>query len=72
MRALGFMIGAPTSYEFMERYVDQILNKHKDKQFIHMMSVYLAKLAQHHESFISKKPSLMGASTVYVALKICE
>jgi len=31
MRALGFMVGAPTSYEFMERYVDQILNKHKDK-----------------------------------------
>jgi len=36
------------------------------------MSIYLAKMALHHEYLCTKKSSLIGASSIYVALKICE
>lgn len=73
IRTLGFMIGgAPTPLEFLESYLEQILCSHKEKEFIHMMSIYLAKMAIHHEKLCSKSSSLLGASAIYVALKICE
>jgi hypothetical protein len=31
LRVLGFKLGAPTSFEFLEKYVDEILFKHSDK-----------------------------------------
>lgn len=37
-----------------------------------LMSQYLGKMGLHHEGLCSKKPSLLGAASVYVALKICE
>ncbi len=36
------------------------------------MSVYLAKMSVHHEHLSTKKTHLIGASAIYVALKICE
>ena len=36
------------------------------------MAIYLAKMAVHHENFSTKNVSLIGASSIYVALKICE
>ena len=36
------------------------------------MSVYLAKMATHHHNLCTKKSSLIGTSSIYVALKICE
>ena len=36
------------------------------------MSVYLGKLALHHENLCAKQQSLLATSTIYVALKICE
>ena len=50
----------------------EVLFNHSDKKFIGLMSVYLAKMSLHHEEFCSKQSSLIGASSVYVALKICE
>ena len=72
LRVLGFKLGAPTSLEFLDRYISEILFNHSDKQFIHLMSVYLAKMAVHHEQLCYKQSSLLGAASVYVALKICE
>jgi hypothetical protein len=73
LMALGFKVGAaPTSLEFLERYIEEVLSKHPDKDFIHLMSIYLAKMATHHEKFCTKKSSLIGASSIYVAMKICE
>lgn len=36
------------------------------------MAVYLGKMGLHHEGLCTKKASLLGTSTIYVALKICE
>lgn len=73
LRAIGFMVGAaPTPFEFLEKYIEEILSRHVDRQFIHMMSIYLAKMAMHHETLCVYKSSLLGASSIFVALKICE
>ncbi len=72
LRVLSFKLGAPTPLEFLERYVEEVLGKHADKEFISLMSVYLAKMATHHENLCTKKSSLIGTSAIYVALKICE
>jgi hypothetical protein len=73
LRVLGFKIGAaPTPLEFLEKYMDQIFSNHGDREFISQMSVYLAKMAVHHEHLSIKKTHLLGASAIYVALKICE
>lgn len=72
LKALGFKVGAPTPFEFQIKYVQDVLGKHEEKDFISLMSKYLGKMALHHEGLCSKKASLVGASTVYVALKICE
>ena len=72
LRVLGFKIGAPTSLEFLDRYSTEILFNHSDKEFIYLMSVYLAKMALHHEYLCGKDSSLIGASSIYVAMKICE
>jgi hypothetical protein len=34
LKALGFKIGAPTSYEFLTRYLEDVLGKHAEKDFI--------------------------------------
>ena len=49
LRVLGFKLGSPTSLEFLEKYIDEILSKHSDKQFITLMSTYLAKMGLHHD-----------------------
>lgn len=72
LRELGFKLGVPTPLEFLDRYINEILFNHSDKEFIHLMSVYLAKMALHHDQLCYKESSLLGASSVYVALKICE
>jgi len=73
LRTLGFMIGSsPTPFEFLENYSEKIFSSHPEKEFIRMMSIYLAKLALHHEKLCTKQAQLIGASSIYVALKICE
>lgn len=73
LRTLGFMIGgSPTPMEFLENYLEQTLGHHKEKEFIHMMAIYLGKMAMHHEKLCTKPSALVGASSIYVALKICE
>jgi hypothetical protein len=62
----------PSALEFLERYIDAVLYKHSDKEFINLMSIYLAKMSLHHENLCTKQSSLLGASSIYVALKICE
>ena len=72
LKALNFKVGAPTPFEFQIKYVQDVLEKHEEKAFISLMSKYLGKMALHHEGLCSKKASMVGAATVYVALKICE
>lgn len=73
LRAIDFKIGgSPTPNEFLDRYNEAVLGKHEDKAFIQLMSVYLAKMALHHEGLCAKEASLIGTSSIYVALKICE
>ncbi len=64
--------GAPTPFEFMQSYMEQALAYHKEKDFIYMMATYLSKMCLHHEKLCNKQSNLLGASSVYVALKICE
>lgn len=49
-----------------------MLKDHSDKEFINMMSIYLAKMAMHHEELCTKSAQMIGSSSIYVALKICE
>jgi hypothetical protein len=73
LRTIGFQVGgAPTPYEFLQSYMEQALANHKEKDFIYMMSIYLGKMSLHHELLCTKESSLLGASSIYVALKICE
>lgn len=73
LRAIGFMVGAsPSPMEFLEKYIEEILNDNADKEFIQIMSIYLAKMSVHHETLCVLKPSLLGVSSIFVALKICE
>jgi hypothetical protein len=73
LRAIGFTVGAsPTPLEFLETYNETVLGKHEDRHFIKLMSIYLAKMALHHEGLCTKQASLIGTSSIYVALKICE
>ena len=72
LRVLEFKLGSVTPLEFLERYIDEIFFKHPDKDFIHLMSIYLSKLALHHDNLCYRKSSLLGTSSIYVALKICE
>ena len=72
LKALDFKIGAPTAHEFLQKYIEDVLGKHEEKEFINLMSVYLGKMALHHEGLCIRKSSLVGSSTIYVALKICE
>lgn len=73
LRVLGFQVGSsPSPLEFLQSYIEKVLGNHPDKPFIHMMSIYLAKMALHHEKLCSKPSNLIGASSIYVALKICE
>ena len=49
LMVLDFRVGAaPTPLEFLERYIEDVLGSHPDKDFIHLMSIYLAKMSLHH------------------------
>lgn len=73
LRVLGFKIGAsPTPLEFLAKNLGETFAKHEDSEFISLMSVYLAKMSLHHEGLCTRNPSLLGTSSIYVALKICE
>lgn len=57
LRALSFKVGSyPSSFEFLEKYMDEVLEKHPDKEFIHIMAIYLAKMSLHHENLCTKSP----------------
>jgi hypothetical protein len=74
LRVLGFKVSSsPTSYEFATSYLEQVLGfSHKEKEFVTKMTIYLAKMSVHHHELCTKQSSLIGASSIYVALKICE
>lgn len=73
LRAIGFQVGGmPTLLEFQQNYLEQAFKSHEEVEFIKLMSVYLGKLALHHEHICAKQSSLLATSTIYVALKICE
>jgi len=73
LKCLGFQLGcSPTPYEFMLSYMEQALATHKEKDFIQIMATYLGKMSLHHEKLCTKPSNLLGASSIYVALKICE
>jgi cyclin B/cyclin A len=73
LRVLGFKIGGyPTALEFLTSYLEQVMVGHKDRDFVEKMTIYLAKMSLHHEKLCTKQSNLLGASSIYVALKICE
>ena len=52
-----------------------IINKIYTKNMINLLfyiSIYLAKMNCHDYKLMQKKPSLLAASTIFVAIKICE
>lgn len=42
------------------------------KCLIHKMAMYLAKMSMHSYELAGRKPSIIAAGCIYVALKICE
>ena len=52
-----------------------LINQKYTKNMINLMkyvSIYLGKMNCHDYNLMQKKPSLLAASTIYVAIKICE
>ena len=55
LRVLGFKVGCcPTPLEFLTSYLEQIMQGHKDKEFVTKMTIYLAKMSLHHEKLCTK------------------
>ena len=50
----------------IELYTDNMI------KLLRLVVIYLAKMNSHDYSLVSKKPSLVASSTLFVALKICE
>jgi hypothetical protein len=58
-----------------DKNTQNVLNKLYTKNMLNLLNhvcVYLAKMNCHDYSLIQKKPSLLAAGTIYVAIKICE
>lgn len=52
-----------------------IINKIYTKNMVNLLQhvcIYLAKMNCHDYNLVQKKPSLLAASTIFVAIKICE
>jgi hypothetical protein len=65
----------PNSDESNDNNTHHILNKLYTKNMLNLLNhvcVYLAKMNCHDYSLMQKKPSLLSAGTIYVAIKICE
>jgi hypothetical protein len=58
-----------------EKKIGKFINKLYTKNMINLLNyvcVYLAKMNCHDYNLMQKKPSLLAASTIFVAIKICE
>jgi hypothetical protein len=47
-------------------------NNGPEAYLIEKMSIYLGKMAMHHEELATRNSSLLAVGAIYVALKICE
>ena len=59
----------------LDKDFSDIINKLYTKNMINLLNyvcVYLAKMNCHDYNLMQKKPSLLAASTIFVAIKICE
>ena len=59
----------------IEKENSDIINKIYTKNMINLLfyvCIYLAKMNCHDYNLMQKKPSLLAASTIFVAIKICE
>ena len=75
-----------TNKVLVKEYVDKIYSKEKENvnskflknctenlmNLIKHVAIYLAKMNCHDYLLMSKKPSLLAASTIFVSMKICE
>jgi hypothetical protein len=73
----AYLPGSPSSNQLNEKEKEAqiLLTKLYTSNMINLLrhvTVYLAKMNCHDYSLAGKKPSLVSASTIYVALKICE
>ena len=65
-RYLDYNLGLPTMWDFINLYLEEIF-------YINCyVCVYLAKMNCHDYQLMQKKHSLLAASTIFVAIKICE
>ena len=58
-----------------DKGLDIIMNKLYTKNMLNLLNhvcIYLAKMNCHDYTLMQKKPSLLAAGTIYVAIKICE
>ena len=59
----------------LDKEFSEIINKIYTKNMINLLNhvcIYLAKMNCHDYNLMQKKPSLLAASTIFVAIKICE
>jgi len=75
LKTLSFKIGSPTVKEFIDRYLEEISDQHtiisqEDKK-LHQTCMFLSKLACHDYKLMQTPNSILAASVINVALKIC-
>jgi hypothetical protein len=76
----GFQIKDKTMKEYLQYYSDEEINHHINHKLytanllnlLRHVLIYLAKMNCHDYNLLTRKPSLLAASTIFVALKICE
>ena len=59
----------------LDKEFSDIINKLYTKNMINLLNhvcIYLAKMNCHDYNLMQKKPSLLAAATIFVAIKICE
>ena len=72
---LGFKIGScPSPLEFITSIMETVpqLRDHPDRKLLETTAIYLAKMSLHHEFLYVKAPSMIAASSIFVANKIYE
>ncbi len=70
LKTLGFKLSAPTTLEFLERYLEECGLGGNAK--LKTISMYLAKMTVHDYELSQLPASQLAASSLFVALRIME
>jgi len=74
LKSLSYLVGAPTAFEFITSIFESIpvLKNHTQRKLLELISIYLAKMALHHQDLYAKNASQIAVASIFVANKIFE